>query len=179
MPAGQICRSSTCVWTVRECAYVLPVWTLCKTAATRTKRQISHVELITTHTLVLFILSVFSQRHAVRAGRSSSPSVHQMLRWCRAAPVTQLRLYHHHSGSGARCSPHLSVGQVDAPADLQAVLSGQVHAKEELILQLQSAAWYKTTRRPAAGQSAAGTRSRDHLQRMEGRQIVVTSLFDY
>lgn len=189
MPAGQICRSSTCVWTVRECAYVLPVWTLCKTAATRTKRQISHVELITTHTLVLFILSVFSQRHAVRAGRSSSPSVHQMSRWCRAAPVTQLRLYHHHSGSGARCSPHLSVGQVDAPADLQAVLSGQVHAKEELSLQLQSAAWYKvnasscrlgpTTRRPAAGQSAAGTGSRAHLQRMEGRQIVVTSLFDY
>lgn len=93
------------------------------------------------------------------------------------------------SGSGARCSPHLSVGQVDAPADLQAVLSGQVHAKEELILQLQSAAWYKvnasscrlgpTTRRPAAGQSAAGTGSRAHLQRMEGRQIVVTSLLDF
>ena len=52
-----------------------------------------------------------------------------------AVPVVQLLLHLH--PPVLEPDLYLAVGQVKAPTDLQAALSGQVHVEQELFLQLQ------------------------------------------
>lgn len=102
-----MCDSSPCVCELCECASTVNI---CN------KRQTSHIQFCAAHSSVLFIIFV-SDGQAVRAGRSSSPSVHQMLRLCSCAFISILRFW-------SQMFPHLSAGRLSRWSPGGAVGSG-------------------------------------------------------